>query len=152
METLVVGGAAFLAAVLWFDLMFDAQVRGHRGEELPEPVLSSIAGYYARVTTGARPMNRVVAAAMVATLVGLAGELADDDTGIGWVLASALLAVPPIALAAIRVVPSAVRLGRRSDDPTTQSALARRIYRDHVYCEISIVALLAVQGVLVAIR
>ena len=40
----------FLLAVLWMDLIFDAQVLGHRrsGGELPEPVLASIAGYYQR--------------------------------------------------------------------------------------------------------
>ena len=56
-------GAGFLLAVLWFDLMHDVQVRGHDAAlELPEPVLASIAGYYARVTTAARPMNQLVTA------------------------------------------------------------------------------------------
>ena len=31
-------GAGFLLAVLWFDLMFDVQVLGHAGDELPKPV------------------------------------------------------------------------------------------------------------------
>jgi len=64
----VTGGAGFLLAVLWFDLMFDVQVAGHDGEELPEPVLASIAGYYARVTTAARPMNRLIASTAAALL------------------------------------------------------------------------------------
>ena len=29
-------GGGFLLAVLWFDLMFDVQARGHRERELPE--------------------------------------------------------------------------------------------------------------------
>ena len=42
MEVAVVGGAGFLLAVLWFDLMFDVQVRGHDGAVLPDEVLASI--------------------------------------------------------------------------------------------------------------
>src|SRR6185312_1844083 len=47
----VSAGAGFLLAVLWFDLMFDVQARG--GSEVSPAALSSIAYYYARVTTGA---------------------------------------------------------------------------------------------------
>ena len=65
----VTAGAGFLLAVVWFDLMFDVQVIGTRERELPEPVLASIAGYYRRVTTAARPMNRLVAAVMLALAV-----------------------------------------------------------------------------------
>ena len=54
MAAFVTAGAGFLLAVLWFDLMFDVQVIGHRGAVLPEAVLASIAAYYARVTTRAR--------------------------------------------------------------------------------------------------
>src|SRR5438094_4323905 len=54
--------AGFLLAVLWFDLMFDVQVlgRGRGADPLPEEVLASIAAYYRRVTTQARPMNYLV--------------------------------------------------------------------------------------------
>jgi hypothetical protein len=47
----------FLLAVLWMDLMFDVQVLRFRDatRELPEDVLGSIAAYYRRVTTQARP-------------------------------------------------------------------------------------------------
>lgn len=146
MTGVVTAGAGFLLAVLWFDLMFDVQVRGHRGEMLPERVLASIAGYYARVTTAARPMNRFVAFGMVVTIVGLVGEAATGHPGLVWVLASTCLAVPPIALAGARVVPNAVRLGTRKDDLATQSAIAREIHRDHWYCFVSIFGLLLVQG------
>src|SRR5262249_38682417 len=68
-------GAGFLLAVLWFDLMFDVQVRGH-GSQLPSEVLDSISAYYRRVTTTAHPMSRLVAAAMLVTLGALIGEVA----------------------------------------------------------------------------
>ena len=64
MTQFVAAGAGFLLAVLWFDLMFDVQVLRVRPDEIPEPVLASIAAYYRRVTTAARPMNRLVAAAI----------------------------------------------------------------------------------------
>lgn len=52
MASLLIACAGFLLAVLWMDLIFDAQVVGHRGAgELPEAVLASIANYYHRATT-----------------------------------------------------------------------------------------------------
>ena len=66
MSAFVSAGAGFLLAVLWFDLMFDVQVLGHGPHALPERVLASIAAYYGRVTTAARPMNRLVAAHRIA--------------------------------------------------------------------------------------
>ena len=59
MSAFITAGAGFLLAVLWFDLMFDVQVRGSRGT-VPEDALASIAAYYARVTTAARAMSRLI--------------------------------------------------------------------------------------------
>ena len=128
-------GAGFLLAVLWFDLMHDVQVRGHEAEEvLPESVLASIADYYARVTTGARPMNRLIACAMLATVVGVVAELVHglEPTWVPW--ATLALAVVPITLAGARTLPAAVRLGTRRDGDAEQSRLARRILVDHLVC------------------
>jgi len=145
-EAFVAAGAGFLLAVLWFDLMHDVQVRGHDpAHDLPEPVLASIAGYYARVTTAARPMNRLVAAAMLATLVAVVVEIVEglEPAWVPWLTLA--LIVPPIGLAGRRTVPSAVRLGTRRDDTATQSALARSIYRDHCFCFVCITLALIVQ-------
>jgi hypothetical protein len=151
----VVAGAGFLLAVLWFDLMFDVQAArrgpGARGAEanaageLPEEVLASIASYYARVTTAARPMNRLIAAVMLATLAAIVVEIAKGtgEAWLGWV--SLVLALAPIVLAGGRTVPGAVRLGTRQDDVATQSALARRVLGEHVFCFVSIACLIAVQ-------
>lgn len=126
-------GAGFLLAVLWFDLMHDVQVRGHDAD-LPEPVLTSIAGYYARVTTGARPMNRLIAATMLATLAGIVVELVHGLEPVWLPWATLVLAVVPIGLAGGRTVPSAVRLGTRRDEAARQSRLARTIFGDHLVC------------------
>jgi hypothetical protein len=75
----VTAGAGFLLAVLWFDLMFDVQLTGHDERELPEALLASIAGYYGRVTTAARPTNRLIAPVMVATLAAIVAEIATGD-------------------------------------------------------------------------
>ena len=138
-------GAGFLLAVLWFDLMFDVQVLAHRDAGvLPETVLASIAAYYARVTTAAHPMSRLIAAVMLGTLAAIVVQIAGGDAGwAGW--ASLALALGPIGLAGARTVPDAVRLGTRRDDAATQSRLARSICRDHLLCAAGIAGLLVVQ-------
>ena len=146
MRAFVTAGGGFLLAVLWFDLMFDVQVLGHDERELPESVLSSIAAYYARVTTAARPMNRLIATVMLATLATLVVEIAGDSgvpSAVAW--PSLALAAAPISLVAARTVPAAVRLGARADPSERQSSLARAIFREHVFCFGSIAALLVVQ-------
>ena len=145
MNAFVAAGAGFLLAVLWFDLMFDVQVVGHRGRELPEAVLVSIAAYYARVTTAARPMNRLVATVMLATLAAIIVEIAHQDPNAWLPWLSLALAIPPIALAAARIVPSAVRLGARVDPADRQSELARSIFRNHLFSLAAIACLILVQ-------
>ncbi len=145
MTPFITAGAGFLAAVLWFDLMHDVQVRSGSGPELPEAVLASIAGYYRRVTTEANPMGRLVALAMLATIGTEAAQLASSPPS-RWVSGLGLaLVLGPVTLALARTVPRAVRLGGRKDPVPLQSRLARSVYRDHVLCLASIVALLGLQ-------
>jgi hypothetical protein len=145
MSAFVTAGAGFLLAVLWFDLMFDVQVLGQHERELPEQRLSSIAAYYARVTTAARPMNRLIAAVMLATLAAVVVEIADGGVPSAAAWVSLALASAPIGLVAVLTVPNAVRLGTRADERERQSALARAIFRQHVLCFASIAALIALQ-------
>jgi hypothetical protein len=145
MQSMVAAGAGFLLAVLWFDLMFDVQTLGHGHDDVPDAVLASVAGYYRRVTTEARPMNRLVAVVMLATLLAIVLQLTGDDAP-RWVSAvSGVLAVSAIGLAAARTVPSAVRLGARRDSVSMQSRLARSICHDHLLCIASIATLLVIQ-------
>ena len=145
MTPFVTAGAGFLLAVLWFDLMFDVQALPHRGRELPEHTLASIAGYYRRVTTTARPMNRLIAAVMLATIGAIVAQIVRGDRPpwVGWV--SLVLAGAAILLAALRTVPAAVRLGARTDSSRHQSELAESIGRDHVFCAAAIVAVVAIE-------
>ncbi|HVA44238.1 MAG TPA: hypothetical protein VNF50_12210 [Acidimicrobiales bacterium] len=114
MTPFITAGAGFLGAVLWFDLMHDVQVRGRREPELTEAVLASIAGYYRRVTTEARPMNRLVALAMLTTVGTVAAQLASARPA-RWVGGLSMgLVLAPVLLAGVRTVPNAVRLGRRA--------------------------------------
>ena len=147
MSAFVTAGAGFLLAVLWFDLMFDVQVLPHRRHrnDLPEDVLASISGYYRRVTTAARPMNRLVGAAMLGTIVAIVVQIAkgDDPAWTAWT--SLVLATSAIGLAAVHTFPSAVRLGARTDSMAVQSRLARSICRDHLLCVAAIASLLVIQ-------
>ncbi len=145
MQAVATAGAGFLLAVLWFDLMYDVQVAPHPRGELPEAVVGSIAGYYRRVTTDARPMNRLVVLAMAATLSAIVAQIVRSDGAPVARWLSLLLASGPIGLAAARTVPSAVRLGTRRDPIDLQSSLARTIYRQHLFCVCSIGVLLVVQ-------
>jgi hypothetical protein len=136
--------AGFLIAVLWMDLIFDTQVLRHRrADELPEPVIASIAGYYHRATTSSRPMSLLVAVVMV-ILLGSLGFRALRGGDPPWLLAaSAVLAGVPILLALVRTVPNAVALGNRVGTPTEQSRLARAICGDHLLCLVLMSAFLA---------
>ena len=133
---LLTASGGFLFAVLWMDLIFDVQVLAHRkaGDELPEPVLASIANYYHRATSTSRPMSRLIALVMV-ILLGALGFRAVEGHDPRWLIAvSAALAGGPILLALTRTVPNAVRLGNRVDGSAEQTRLARSICRDHLLC------------------
>jgi len=141
----VAAGAGFLLAVLWFDLMHDVQVLRRPAGDLPDDVLASITTYYRRVLIGARPMNRLVGAVMLATVAGGVAQLVAGDMP-RWAAWTALgLIVSPVALAAVHTVPSALRLARGVEAPQEQSRLARCICRDHLCCLVAIAALLGVE-------
>lgn len=144
MHSFAAAGAGFLLAVLWFDLMFDVQVL-HNGKEVPEPALASISAYYKRVTTDSRPMNRLVAAVMLATVASVVAEIVGDRVPRWAAWVSLGLVVFAVALAGSRTVPRAVRLGTRQDPLIDQNVLARSIFRDHVACLTIITALLIIQ-------
>ena len=142
----ITAALGFLAAVLWFDLMFDVQVVAHRRDPMvPAETVGSIANYYRRVTTDASPMGRLVAVVMI-TLLGLLGWQATAGGTAGWAsIVSLAGAGAAIVLAIGRVVPNAARLGARTDTDEVQSSLARSIFRDHVVFLVLIVTVLVVQ-------
>ena len=151
MEVVTAAGAGFLLAVLWFDLMFDVQVRH---DPVDAAAVRSIATYYRRVTTDARPMNRLVAFAMLVTLASLGFQVAAVAAGDApaWALVAVPLALGPILLAGGRTVPSAVRLGRSTISGPAELTLARRILADHLLCFAGIAGVVAVQVALAATR
>lgn len=146
MTALLTLGGGFLLAVIWMDLMFDVQaLRGSRDEVLPEPALASIAAYYRRVTSEARPMSQLIGAVMIATVLGTVVVLFRGAAPFGWRAAALALLVVPVVLAQRRVFPNAQRLGARSDSPEQQSALAREIARAHVGCFAAMLGFVAIQ-------
>jgi hypothetical protein len=146
MTALAAAGGGFLLAVLWMDLLFDVQVLRHRAAAvLPEDVLASIAAYYRRVTTTARPLGHLVALTMIVTTGAAAVTLFRGGAPLWMRAASVALVAAPAALAGRRIVPDAVRLGARTDTPEVQTALARAICRGHLLCLASIAAFVALQ-------
>tara|TARA_R110002124_G_scaffold165386_1_gene332748 strand:- start:2251 stop:2703 length:453 start_codon:yes stop_codon:yes gene_type:complete len=145
MSAFAAAGAAFLLAVLWFDLMFDVQVRTQKSSTLPPATLASISAYYRRVTTDARPMNMLVSAAMLATLFAVIAEFTNNRVPLLAAALSLILVVSAIGLAGTRTVPNAKRLGNATDTPHEQSRLARQIYSDHRYCFTAMTLVLALQ-------
>lgn len=143
MTAIAAAAGGFLLAVLWFDLMFDVQVRGHAA--LPAGVLVSISAYYRRVTTEARPMNRLVTLVMAVVLITLIAEIAMHavPARIAWLSLAAALS--GIGLAAARTVRNAIQLGGAQDAPEEQARLARTIYRDHLFCFAAIALMVALQ-------
>lgn len=142
--TLLTACSGFLLAVLWMDLIFDVQVLAHRGAgELPDAVLVSIADYYHRATTTSRPMSRLIALVMVMLLFSLGFRVARGHDPAWSLVSSGVLAVVPIALALLRTVPNAVRLGNRVGSPAQQTQFARAIFRDHLVCFGCMLAFLA---------
>lgn len=146
LNQIITAANGFLIAVLWFDLMFDAQVIRHgHAPQVPDAVLDSIATYYRRVTTTSSPMSRLVVVTMLLLSGGLVAQLLRTDTPV-WVSApSLLLALLGIGLAGARVVPAAKHLGTQTDTRDVQSRVARAIFRDHMICLAAMVSVLAVQ-------
>ena len=132
MTRVAAASGAFLLAVLWMDLMFDVQALRLSGGAEDAVILASVAAYYRRVTTEAAPMNQLIGAVMVVTLVVSILRLVRGVTS-GRV-AALLLACVPIGLAVVRVFPNAVRLGTAADPLAVQGELARAILRDHLGC------------------
>jgi len=147
MNSILLVCAGFLLAVLWMDLMFDVQVAGTGKEhpELPDEVLSSIAAYYRRVTTLARPMGHVVGGVMLIGLSALLFQTLRGGDRRGSAAASLFLFGAPAALALFRVYPNAVRLGSRAGSVLEQSQLARAIHREHLLCLGAMLLFVAVQ-------
>jgi len=139
-------GGGFLLGVLWMDLMFDVQAwRLGADPAADTAVVASIATYYRRVTTDTFPMNRLIAVVMIVTLVAAAWRVSGARRRRGLHAAAFALAAGPIALAAVRVVPAAVRLGGATDTVAAQAALARAILRDHLACLVAILGFTAIQ-------
>ena len=142
MTAFVTAAAGFLLAVLWFDLMFDVQVRRPHDRER---AVASMAAYYRRVTLEAYPMNRLVAVVMAAAVAALVAQVADGQAP-RWVsIASLGLTLAATALAVGHTFRNGARLGSGRGTAAERGELARLMLRDHVVCLAAIVGVLALQ-------
>ena len=142
MTAFVTAGAGFLLAVLWFDLMFDVQIR--RGDDR-DAAVASIAAYYRRVTLEAYPMNRLVAVVMLGSLAALVAQVADGDAPRAASVGSLVLALAAVGLAVGHTFRNGARLGSGRGTPDERAELARLMLRDHVVCLVAIAAVLVLQ-------
>jgi hypothetical protein len=141
---LAAAGAGFLAAVLWFDLMFDVQAR-RGGEVATDAALASISAYYRRVTTDARPMGTLVMLVMLVTVAAIVAGLFLRQ-GPWWSEGAALAAaVVAIGLARVRTIPNARRLGAAADPPPVMTQLARQVLADHLVSLSAIAVVIGLQ-------
>lgn len=140
---IALAGAGFLLGVLWMDLLFDVQALGAPAGDLPEAVLSSIAGYYRRVTSDAAPLGSLVGFVMAATFLatGMRALRAPLPRWRRWL--PALLVGAAATLAMARVFPNAVILGARTGTLAEQSGLARSILHEHLACLAAMLATVA---------
>lgn len=146
MEAFVAAGAGFLLAVLWFDLMHDEMARGHDGDELPPDVIDGVTRYYARVTRGAAPMNRLVGLVMIGTVAAIATQLVAGHDPYWVPVASLPLALTGIVTAIARTVPTAVRLGQGGYPTAADASRAIRTVRtDHHLAFVGMSAVVGVQ-------
>ncbi len=145
MPAVVAAGAAFLFAVLWFDLMFDVQVRRHPSGTLPPEILSATSSYYRRVTVEGAPMMYLPVAVMVLVLAAIVIELvkAAVTPWVGW--ASLVLAAWAEVSVAFVAVPRAQRIGRAQEPAETLSDLARTVFRLHAIAAACWVVVIALQ-------
>jgi 1,4-dihydroxy-2-naphthoate octaprenyltransferase len=112
---------------------------------LPSEVLASISAYYRRVTTDAYPMNRLVAAAMLLTLVCIVVEIVQGRVPWWASWGSLALAGSGFLPTLLRTVPNARRLGRAADPPEVMSTLARAVWRAHLWSFVRMIAVLLLQ-------
>lgn len=139
--TLTVAG--FLAAVLWFDLMWDVQVIPYLQTGVPDDVVASISTYYRRVTTDASPMGNLVGLVM---LIGITTNLVRffrSGESLFKRSASVVLMTTPTTWALVSIVPAAVALGAGT---ANGGETAIYIFWAHVGCLAMIVSLIAVQA------
>lgn len=131
MPILVAAGAAFLFAVVWWDMIFDSQVLRHPAGTLPPDVLATTSSYYRRCTVEGKPMMYLPVVVMPLVLAAITAEIARASVPawLGW--ASLVLAACGVGGTAFFAVPRAQRLGRGQDAPDIQSTLARQVFLFH---------------------
>ena len=143
LPALLAAGGGFLFGVLWMDLLFDVQILGGAAESAVE----GITAYYRRATIEAFPMNRMIAAVMLATLAGSVIQLVRGGADRRLAALALVLVAVPVALALLRIVPNAMRLGTGAGAFAERRELARAICFDHLLCAALIVAFVMVEAV-----
>ena len=140
-------GGGFLLAVLWFDLKFDWLAYSHmtQGSGIDAQAIASIKAYYAQALAMESRGFPLIVTMMLLSIAALLLQYKDRYlVRWSWVV-SLLLLLPPILLAALRVVPNAKKLAFFNADHLYQVNLASAILQDHLFCFSAISCFLVLQ-------
>ncbi|MBY8863427.1 hypothetical protein K7711_43650 [Nocardia sp. CA2R105] len=143
--TIAAGGAGFLAATLWNEVLVDRPA-ARLDAVLTERDRSTVVGYYTVMTaTAVRPNLAAVSLAVSVTL----GVLLTQLLGSGipdWAAPTSLaILMVFLVLAGLRTWPAAVRLGGNTEPAEVQMRSARTLGRYHLTFVIMLAAIVVVQ-------
>jgi hypothetical protein len=132
--------AGFLLCTLWIDLKFDVLLLGQT-EQMPEAVLAEVAAYYHRVISTDLQGVPLIALMMVVTITATLWQAMYSQRSRMHRFLPLVLAWPPILLALLWLIPSAMELGKRMGTLAEQRVIAQGVFWGHVYCFVSLTGL-----------
>jgi hypothetical protein len=133
----------FMLAVLYIDLMFDVSAAPYRrtGATIPKEVLDPITYYYGRITKNPYVLMFV----MLTTTLCIVAEIVYGLVP-RWVGYSSLVLMGMSVVAgALKVIPTARRLGANKDPDDVRTRLARSLLPFHVVLLFNILLLVVIQ-------
>jgi hypothetical protein len=133
----------FMMAVLYIDLMFDVSAAPYRRTRtaLPKHVLDSITHYYGRITQNPYVLMFVILTATACIGAEIAYHLAPPWAG----YSSLFLIGLSMVLSALKVIPTAQRLGAATDSEEARTRMIHGMLPFHIVLLINILLLAAIQ-------
>jgi hypothetical protein len=146
---LIVAGCAFLAALLWHEILIEWPARSTA--DISSDDRAIISGYYRRMTVSHVRANQLALAAVASTVIaGLIVQVANADIPVWAAGVSALLLATIGALVASITWPAAKQLARNDGLPQF-TQLARRLWWLHCVAVLMLATVAVIQIVAVSL-